>query len=109
MTGEVMEELGYGFSAWNGKDASLSIHIGTHCPEVGNNVVLSSAQSFTGQVWQGLAEAAIRAFDPDALVVTSHAFLEAHGNSLPWQAGGWFTYQKGGRLQEHIFPTWEGT
>ncbi len=97
-------DLGYSFGAWNGGDVSLSATIGSWNEHVGNAVVLNlGADTGIGRdSYQRVMEAAVRAFDPDHAVVTSHGLMSRAGATRPWEAG-LFTYSRGGRIERHSF------
>jgi len=82
--GEVMVELGFDFSAWNGWKAdipaSLSVGCGAFSPVVSNCAVVSfeSEASPTLDLLHGILRAAVTAFDPDDGVVVSKATRSAH-------------------------------
>ncbi|MCG8421216.1 MAG: hypothetical protein MJE77_25120 [Proteobacteria bacterium] len=103
--GEAMPELGFSLSVWNGKNASFTATVGVYSPYVRNAVLLSfdeSPTTFSADDWKALLEAMIRAFEPDHAVVTSHEHLDRVGAEAPWESG-WFTYQRGGEIQEGPF------
>lgn len=96
-------ELGYRFSAWNGRTTSLSAHIGSFTPFVGNSIVLdfdADDALLTELEQQRLLEALVQAFDPDHAVVTNSALLDRVRAKEPWEAG-WFTYSRNSGLQHH--------
>jgi hypothetical protein len=82
--GEVMVELGFYFSAWNGWNAdlpaSLSVGCGAFSPVVGNCALVSfdPEASPTLDLLQGILRAAMTAFDPEDGVVVSKATSSAH-------------------------------
>lgn len=98
-------ELGFSFNAWNGKDANISIHIGAYDSPMPNSVVLRPSGSESEGTWRQLCELAVSVFDPDELVVTSHDYIERHGGGMPTEAGGWFTYRRGGSLLQHDYDS----
>ena len=82
--GEVIVELGYDFSAWNGwkadVPASLSIGCGAFSPGISNRAVVSfdPEASPTLDLLQGILRAAVTAFDPEEGVVVSDATRSTH-------------------------------
>lgn len=103
--GQPMSELGYRLSIWDGGDTTFSASVGACSPYVMNSVVLSfgrrPVECRPGD-WKAMLEAAISAFDPDYGVITSDDHLEREGATDPWESG-WFTFERGGRIQEHPF------
>ena len=100
---EVIPDLGFSFSAWNGESIGLSAAIGAFSPYVLNSVVLSCAPGSATKSpsqWRRILEAAVAAFQPEHAVVTSHELLTRVGADHPWEAG-WLTYQPNRGVQEH--------
>jgi hypothetical protein len=95
-------ELGHSLSAWNGGNFSFSATIGSWNEQVGNAVVLNlGAERDLGQdSYQRIIEAAVRAFDPDHAVITSHEQINRAGATRPWEVG-FFMYHRGGRIERH--------
>jgi immunity protein 52 of polymorphic toxin system len=99
--GEVMVELGFDFSAWNGwkadMQASLSVYCGAFSPFVGNSAVVSfdPEASPTPDLLQGILRAAVTAFDPDDGVVVSHATLSAQASPSILERPALFRYKRG--------------
>jgi hypothetical protein len=108
--GEVIEELGFRFGFWNGKDASVGIGgtVGLYAgnPAVRNavNLKLGTLDSGTADLSQiGRARAITRAFvdawEPDSVSWMSRSMFEVH----PVEAGvppvGWLTYLSAPRLK----------
>lgn len=95
-------DLGYSFGAWNGGDFSLSATMGSWNEHVGNAVVpnLGADSEFDQASYQQIIEAAVRAFDPDHAVVTSHEHIRRAGATRPWEVG-LFAYHRGGRIERH--------
>jgi hypothetical protein len=91
-----MEELGLQFSAWNGRNASLSVCIGaTSTRAAPNSVILridEDADTPKPGDLRAVLEAMIVSFAPDHGVVASNMF-PIHG-SMPWDRG-YLTYHKG--------------
>lgn len=100
---EAIVEIGFGFGSWNGSSAMLDATIGSFSPKVRNSVVLAYTQSpiTNAAVWKRIAEAAIRCFEPESLVITNHAYIAQQGGGMPWLVGGWFTYSKHAGLIEN--------
>jgi hypothetical protein len=103
--GEVIRELGFSVSLWNGKDASFSATVGSYSPHIKNSVVLSFHQDGPSErlIWRYLFEKAIEAFDPESAVVTSHDYIVRHGGGSPSDAGGWLTYKRNYGVAEAQF------
>ena len=95
-------DLGFRFSAWNGKDASISVSIGAYTPYVGNRVVLDvdGDGGLSEDSYRAILEEMVRVFDPDHAVVTSHEILARSGATKPWEAG-LFTYARGAGIRQH--------
>lgn len=96
-------ELGFDFHAWNGGSSSVAIRAGVFSSLVSNGFVLKVSESLSEPQWRSLCELAVSTLDPDELVVTSHDYIERHGGGTPTEAGGWFTYRRGGDLTRHEF------
>jgi len=103
--GDVMSELGFSLGIWNGETASVAATVGAHNPHIRNSVVLSFMDTpvgFNENVWKEILAAAVRELDPDQAVVTSNEYFVQKCTANPWEAG-WFTYQRGGSIEEHPF------
>lgn len=80
---DVIKELGYSFSAWNGNQssmgASMSIACGGYSTLVGNSAVLSFApkSSPTLKLLREILESMVGAFEPDSAIVKSSVRLSA--------------------------------
>jgi hypothetical protein len=98
-----INELGYNFNAWNGKNADVAIHIAAYDSSTPNSLVLDSDPVLSESIWRQLCELAIQIFDPDDVVVTSSTHIASRGGAGPVEAGGWFTYRRGNPLQQHPF------
>lgn len=98
-------ELGFEFSVWNGKDTSFSAAIGAFSRHVDNSAVLDIGgdNELDRETYRALLEEAVRAFEPEHAVVTSHDHLAQTGAQHPWEAG-WFTYGQAEGLREHSYP-----
>lgn len=97
-------DLGFRFTAWNGKNVSFSVTMGAYNPHVNNSVVLDlhSTKELPAGSYQKLLESMVRVFDPEFAVVTSDEHLAQTGASRPWEAG-WFTYTRGDEVRQHPF------
>jgi len=99
--GEVMVELGFDFSAWNGWKAdipaSLSVGCGAFSPVVGNRAVVSfdPEASPTLDLLREILRAAVTAFDPEDGVVVSDATLSAHPSLSIVETPAVFRYERG--------------
>jgi hypothetical protein len=99
--GEVMVELGFDFSAWNGwkadLPASLSVGCGAFSPVVGNCALVSfdPEASPTLDLLQGILRAAVTAFDPEDGVVVSNATSSAHPSLSIVETPAVFRYKRG--------------
>ncbi len=102
--GQPIPELGFDFSAWNGRNVSFSVSIGAYSQHVGNSAVLDIADDdeLSRDVLRELLEEMIRAFEPEHAVITSDEHLARSGVTKPWEAG-WLTYERGGSVQVHDF------
>jgi hypothetical protein len=105
-TGEGISELGFHIDLWNGQNLSFRVTIGAFSEVIQNAVVLSfrGISLLDKQTWQVLIEAAIKSFDPDSAVITNQYYISRHGNGMPIEAGGLYTYIKGEKVEEHDFP-----
>jgi hypothetical protein len=102
--GEVMVELGFYFSAWNGwkadMPASLSFGCGAFgpvCAKCPNCAVVSfdPEASPTLDLLQEILRAAVTAFDPEDGVVVSKATRSADPSLRIWQEPAVFRYKRG--------------
>ena len=100
---EIMEDLGFSLSVWNGNDeqsASFSSTIGGYSQFVGNNAVLrlpiqvAPSTSEEKSFLEGLMKKTVKVFDPDEAVVTSTEFLMRINAEDPLDGGGWLVYRK---------------
>lgn len=101
--GQVIPELGYGFVAWNGRDASLRASLGTTSEYVKNSVVLkdSSQESrLTDADWRSVHRRLIDVFDPDEAFVAENSLVAAAETDRLFDLG-WLTYQRGSLVVEH--------
>lgn len=107
--GMAIEELGFSFGAWNGRDvmsASLSVRCGAFSNVVGNAVVLSLPDSEAPPaeadrvLFRSTMEKMLVAFDPDTIVLTSTEFLNRLGGGTPVDVGGWVVYRRGEGFSE---------
>jgi hypothetical protein len=98
---EVMVELGFNFSGWNGWNAdipaSLSVGCGAFSPVVGNCAVVSfdSEASPTLDLLREILRAAVTAFDPEDGVVVSKATSSAHPSLSIVETPAVFRYKRG--------------
>lgn len=99
---EVIAELGFSFSAWNGEALGIAATLGAYSSYVPNSVVLSCEADATlaPSVWRLILEAAITAFLPEYAAVTSSEILARSGALHPWEAG-LLTYRRNSGIQEH--------
>jgi hypothetical protein len=104
--GEVIEELGFSLSVWNGNGISFTATLGSFSPYIANASVLScdADHAMAAETWRLLIERAAQAFDPDCAVVTSYDYISRHGNGSPCEAGGWFRYMRNNAIEERLFP-----
>jgi hypothetical protein len=96
--GEPIPQLGFSLGIWNGAHASLRFTLGAFSSHISNAIVLSfgpEAGEIERTTLEGALNAAIRAFDPDNAVVTSHERMDRTGAKKPWEAGI-LTYERGG-------------
>ena len=99
--GEVIVELGFDFSAWNGWKAdipaSLSVDCGAFSPVVSNSAVVSfdPEASPTFGLLQEILRAAVTAFDPEDGVVVSDATRSAHPALRMREKPAVFRYKRG--------------
>ncbi|WP_143074042.1 Imm52 family immunity protein [Roseateles sp. YR242] len=91
--GDDIAELGFDFTAWNGRVGetaeSVSITCGAYSPVIRNCAVLSfdvAAKKPTVELLERIMKAAVMAFDPDDAVVSSTDILAAHPGVMAWQA-----------------------
>jgi hypothetical protein len=74
---QVMTELGYSFSAWNGDDASISCTVGLHAsnPGLRNSVVLGapSRWSMTSPELSAVRDLLLAVWDPDEVWCFDHS------------------------------------
>lgn len=101
--GTAIQELGFSFNIWNGRDdapASLAVTCGAFSGFVNNSAVLylppqSEPNDADSQgYFKELLHRAVEAWNPDNAVVTSNEFLERKGGGLPWIVGGWLVYKR---------------
>jgi len=101
--GDDIPELGFSLGVWNGKDATLSLHLGSTSARVLNSVVLSfrgtSPEAHAG-LWHPVLGSMIELFDPDHAVVTSNEILTQAKAKNPWEVGR-LTYERGRGVVEH--------
>lgn len=95
-------ELGFQFSAWNGKNVSFSADIGSYSQYVINSVVLDS-DALELKMSRTLLDEIIRAFDPEHAVFASDEHLAQTGAEKPWHTG-WLTYERGETVRQHKLP-----
>jgi len=99
---QVIQDLGYSFSAWNGDHASLSAVIGVYSEHVQNAVVLSespSQQRLDDEVWRCVLNAAIVAFEPELAIVAKRSSVVVQG---PPRDRAWLVYDRANGVVE--FP-----
>lgn len=106
--GEVIPELGFSWSAWNGMPdtgASVGISCGVWAERIPNSFVLSlpdptdepAASLYQREVIERALSAVVEAWDPEWAVATSHVLRESRPWK-PWQpVVGWVTYLGPGR------------
>jgi hypothetical protein len=88
--GAPISEIGFEFSAWNGRETSLAIAIGAYSAYVGNSVVLTwsgADSSLDPSTWKSLLLLTVDCFDPDHSAVTSAQILREEKVRQPWEAG----------------------
>jgi hypothetical protein len=99
--GEVIVDLGFYFSAWNGWNAdlpaSLSVGCGAFNSAVGNRAVVcfDSEASPTLDLLREILRVAVTAFDPEDGVVVSDATLSAHPSLSIVETPAVFRYKRG--------------
>lgn len=100
---ELLPDLGFMYSAWNGNNASFGVTIGCWCKGMSNVVHLEVRDDDGGpsaEWYRPILEEMIRVFDPDEGVISSDELQKRAGVSGPWDAG-WFTYERGSGIQQH--------
>lgn len=92
--GQPIQELGFGFSAWNGERCSLAAQMGSFSSPTPNSVLLETRDELPMSTWKHVADCAIAAFDPDALIVTNDE-LSAKSSAVPiWTRPGLINFRR---------------
>jgi hypothetical protein len=103
---EIIRELGFDFSAWDGRDdeigASLSVACGAYTSVVPNSAVVSfDPQAAPAlDLLRGILRSTVAAFDPENGVVTTIESARAHGVSRIWEAPALYRYRRGSGFSE---------
>ena len=98
---EIIPELGFDFSAWDGRDdgvaASLAVACGIYSSVVPNSAVVSfdPQAALSLDLLRGILRSAVAAFDPENGVVTSTESARAQSASLIWEAPALYRYRRG--------------
>jgi hypothetical protein len=97
---DVIPELGFSFSAWDGRAdgvaASLGVSCGTYSSVVPNSAVVSfdPQAALSLELLRGILRSAVAAFDPDKGVVTSMETARAQGGPTS-EAPALYRYRRG--------------
>lgn len=98
LDGGTMNELGFHFSAWNGRDESLSASVGVTCGAHDSSVKNSAVLTFTPtsqpsqHLLQRVLRAAVLAFAPNHGVVTTAEAVASCPQVPVWEAPASFRY-----------------
>jgi hypothetical protein len=104
---DVIPELGFSFSAWNGGEdgaaASVSASCGAYTPVVSNSAVVDFDPEIVpaADVLRGILQSAVAAFDPDEGVVSSTKSALALGVSRIWDAPALYRYRRSSGFSEN--------
>jgi hypothetical protein len=91
-----IQELGFSFSAWNGKETSFSATLGAYSQYAGNAVVLRVGEEdrLNLEFYRVILEDMIHFFDPEYAAVATDECLARVGAKKPWEVG-LITYKRG--------------
>jgi hypothetical protein len=99
-----IKDLGFSLGAWNGRNASVSFHVGSYATSVGNSAVLDvdmTDSNMTAEgLWRTLLEGAVRAFEPAYAVVVSEQALRRSETAQLIEIG-WLTYRPSTGISVH--------
>lgn len=104
---DVIEELGFSFSAWTGKHsemtASVSVMCGAYSPLVNNSVVLSfdAGKIPTPYLLREILKSMVSAFEPHDAVVNSMERLLAHPSLPVLKIPSFYSYRAQSGFEEH--------
>jgi hypothetical protein len=49
-------------------------------------------------VFEDVLSRMVKIWDPEFAVLTSNEYIASKGGGMPWEVGGWLTYQRGGKV-----------